>query len=58
MDLQKRSIVKMVSFKILTIAVTIPITGLGTALAVHALTTICFYVHERIWNKINWGQSE
>jgi uncharacterized membrane protein len=45
----------MVSFKILTIAVTIPITGLGTALIIHFLTTICFYVHERIWNRINWG---
>jgi uncharacterized membrane protein len=56
MDSQTRSIVKMVSFKILTVAVTIPITGLGTALVIHVLTTSCFYVHERVWNKIKWGQ--
>ena len=56
MDTQTRSIVKMITFKILTVGVTIPITGLGTALWIHALTTICFYVHERVWNKIKWGR--
>jgi uncharacterized membrane protein len=55
-DTQTRSAVKLVTFKIITVAVTVPITGLGTALMIHLLTAICFYVHERVWNKINWGK--
>ena len=53
-----RSIAKMITFKILTVAVTVPITGLNNALLIHTLTTICFYLHERAWNKVKWGRKQ
>lgn len=31
-------------------------TGIAEAIAVQALKTIIYYLHERLWNKSNYGQ--
>lgn len=54
MESKKRTIVKTIGFKIITTSVTALITGLGSALFIHALMTIIYLVYERVWNKIDW----
>ena len=55
MELQKRTLVKTLTYRTAAILATIPFTGLTTALGIHIILMLIYYVHERIWNKINWG---
>ena len=67
MDTPVRSIAKTISWRItgsgatflISYAVLGDITVSGT-IAVIQLTfnTLLYFVHERVWNKIKWGQSE
>lgn len=67
MDTPARSLVKTISWRItgsgatflISYAVLGDITVSGT-IAVIQLTfnTLLYFVHERVWNKIKWGQSE
>ena len=66
-DTNKRSIVKTVSWRltgstatfIISYAILGSISVSGTiALIQLTFNTILYYVHERIWNKISWGQNE
>jgi uncharacterized membrane protein len=65
-DSNARSIVKTVSWRLTgsgaTFLVSYLITGnfnmAGTIALIQLTTnTILYYVHERIWNKINWGKN-
>jgi len=65
MDAPRRSIVKTVSWRITgssaTFAIAYILTGDVAVAGVIGITqmisnTILYYVHERIWNKILWGQ--
>lgn len=65
MDQPKRSIVKTVSWRITgsgaTFLIAYLLTGNFAVAGVISITqmitnTILYYVHERIWNKISWGQ--
>jgi len=64
-ELHSRSILKSTTWFILAFVVTfIALTllnqdwkaGLIESIAVQALKTILYYIHERIWNKSNYGQ--
>jgi uncharacterized membrane protein len=65
-DSQQRSLVKTISWRMTGSSATLLIAYLisgnltvaGT-IAIVQLTanTILYYIHERIWNKIGWGQS-
>jgi len=37
---------------------TIPFTGLSTAILIHVILTVAHYIHERVWLKIKWGKVE
>lgn len=65
MDQPQRSIVKTISWRITGSSATFLIAYLltdnfaiaGTIGVTQMITnTILYYVHERIWNKIRWGQ--
>ena len=65
-DTNLRSIVKTVSWRLTgsgaTFLVSYMITGnfnmAGTIALIQLTTnTILYYMHERIWNKINWGKN-
>ena len=65
MDTQLRSIVKSISWRIIAVLNGIFITFLFThdlsksiAIGVSANITgfVLYYIHERGWNKIKWGQ--
>ena len=65
MDSNKRSIVKALTWRALaslaTFFISYVVTGnlvaaTGIASVQVFVNLILYYVHERIWNKINWGQ--
>lgn len=54
-----RTIVKTISFKILTTSATAIILGsIGTAIFLHIVMTIIYLIHERGWNKIDWQRNK
>ena len=61
----KRSIVKSVTFRILVMTADFvvinfithrPYVALGIVLASNVSSTILYYLHERFWNKVEWGR--
>lgn len=67
MDTPARSLVKTISWRITgstaTFLISYAVLGnvaISGTIAVIQLTfnTLLYFVHERVWNKIKWGQSE
>jgi uncharacterized membrane protein len=65
MDAPRRSLVKTISWRITgssaTFAIAYILTGNLAVAGVIGITqmisnTVLYYIHERIWNKIGWGQ--
>lgn len=56
MELQKRTIVRTVSYRIIALLITAIWTGLGDALIIHIILTVVHYIMERAWLKIKWGK--
>ncbi len=65
MDTHKRTLIKTITWRILATILTILAiyiwigdfnTSLGLGIATNILTTIGYYVHERIWNELNYGR--
>lgn len=61
----KRSLVKTISWRLTGSSATFIITYLiagdftiaGTVAVIQVIAnTLLYYVHERLWNKINWGR--
>ena len=66
-ETHKRTVVRAISYRLTAWAFTILWTWIfigdlakstGFATALHALLTIDYYVHERVWLKIKWGLRE
>lgn len=66
-DTAKRSLVKTISWRITgsgaTFAISYAIIGdftISGTIAMIQLTfnTLLYFLHERVWNKIKWGQSK
>ena len=56
METHKRTIVRTICWRVVATILTIPFTGVSTAVAIHLLLTVAHYFHERVWFKINWGK--
>ena len=65
METKTRTVVRMITYRITAWLFTIFWTYLftsdlssatGFATALHILLSIDYYVHERVWLKIKWGQ--
>jgi uncharacterized membrane protein len=59
-ETQKRTVARMISYRITAWSFTIFYTWLFTgsvvvATVLHILLSIDYYIHERIWLKIKWG---
>jgi uncharacterized membrane protein len=50
-----RTIARAVCWRIIATILTVPFTGLATAVFLHVLLTVAHYIHERAWLKIKWG---
>lgn len=67
METRKRTIARMVSYRITAWSFTIFYTWLftgsigqatGFATLLHILLSIDYYIHERVWLNIKWGKKE
>jgi len=66
-DSYKRSVVKSLTWRVIALLLTIIILYLTTGDAVfsgtvgiliNVLKTIVYFIHERIWELVNWGREE
>lgn len=64
---RRRSFTKAVTFRVVIVALDVPVVYLLTGrldLAVvftvvsNLYASIAYYMHERIWNKIGWGKTK
>ena len=67
MDTHKRTIIKTITWRIIATLTTVAViyiwTGdlfvaLGSGLVANALKTIFYYVHERVWNRSDFGREK
>lgn len=54
-ETSKRNLAKVVTYRVLAIVATVPLTGLSVALAIHVMLMILHYAHERVWARVSWG---
>lgn len=55
-ETNKRIIFRTITFKAITTGVTALIVGIKGAIFIHALMTVIYIAHEKIWSRINWGK--
>jgi adenylylsulfate kinase len=64
-DSQWRSIVKAVSYRVVIVILDFTFIylftrntdiAIGFVVVSNLYTTVAYYLHERIWNKISWGK--
>ncbi|MCK5044118.1 DUF2061 domain-containing protein [Candidatus Parcubacteria bacterium] len=65
MDTHKRTVLKTITWRIVATLTTVLVIylwtnswslALGSGLVTNALKTIFYYIHERIWNLVNFGR--
>lgn len=57
METKTRTMIRAITFRLIALTVTIPIVGLKIALGIQLILLIAYYIHERLWMKIEWGRS-
>jgi len=64
---RRRSFTKSVTFRVMIVALDVPVVYLltgrldlavGFTVVSNLYASIAYYFHERIWNKIGWGKTE
>ena len=67
LEKNSRSIVKSITYRLMIVVLDVTViylltrnldAGLGFALVSNIYTTIAYYFHERIWNRISWGKAK
>ena len=65
MEIATRSLVKTVIYRVFITIMTAlvfillgndPAKSIGESVVINIFYAICYYINERIWNKINWGR--
>jgi uncharacterized membrane protein len=65
METAIRSLVKTIIYRVFITVMTAlvfialgndPVKAIGESIAINLFYAICYYINERIWNKINWGR--
>jgi uncharacterized membrane protein len=65
METAVRSLVKTVIYRIVITVLTAvvfillgadPENAIGESVVINIFYSVCYYINERIWNKINWGK--
>lgn len=66
-DCWKRSVVKSITWRLLGIAILLPLAYLFTqkweeatliTLTFHAIRTVLYIFHERAWERVKWGRND
>jgi uncharacterized membrane protein len=67
METAVRSLVKTVIYRIVITVLTAvafvllgrdPASAIGESVVINIFYAVCYYINERIWNKIKWGRTE
>ena len=53
-----RTWTRAILYRIVATLITAAFTGLGTAVVLHVILTLVYYVMERAWLKIKWGLTD
>ena len=56
-ETHKRTLVKIILYRITTVTITALWIGLSKAIAIHAILIVWHYGYERVWLKIKWGKN-
>lgn len=55
-ETHSRTLIRTLSYRVTALLITAIWTGLGDAVAIHAVLAVWQYVLERAWLKIKWGK--
>jgi uncharacterized membrane protein len=50
-----RTWTRAIVYRILAILITAYFIGFSTAVIIHIILTVLYYIHERAWMKVSWG---
>ena len=56
METKTRTVVKSLTFRIIAFSVTAPFVGVSIAVGLQLFLLGAYYVHERLWMRVNWGK--
>lgn len=56
MESHTRSIVKSITWRIIATLIAAYWVGFHIAILMNIVQTIAYYIHERVWTKIDWGR--
>ena len=56
METKTRTIARAITFRLIALAVTIPIVGLKIAIGIQLILLVAYYFHERLWMRVDWGK--
>lgn len=56
METKTRTIARAITFRLIALAVTVPIVGWKIAVGIQLVLLAAYYIHERVWLNINWGR--
>jgi len=57
METKTRTIIRAITFRLIALAITIPIVGLKIAIGIQLILLVAYYFHERLWMKVEWGRT-
>ena len=67
METTSRSLVKTLAFRIVVTILTAigfliigrdPLQAISESIGINVFYALCYYINERIWNRIKWGRIE
>ena len=57
METKTRTITKSLTFRAVAFSVTAPFVGVKIAIGLQLFLLLAYYVHERLWMKVDWGKA-
>lgn len=55
-ETHKRSIVKSITWRVIATLIAAYWVGFEVAIIMNIVQTIAYYIHERLWVRIDWGR--
>lgn len=56
-ETRTRTIAKAVTWRIVATVIAFYWVGFTAAIVLNLVQTVAYYIHERLWIRINWGRS-
>jgi uncharacterized membrane protein len=55
-EAHSRTITKAITWRIIATLIAAYWVGFSAAIVLNVIQTLAYYIHERVWLKINWGK--